>query len=291
MIPVPQALESHLEGNVTNHCFAWIVRRRDGLVLGFTDHDNPLTLAGVICDPLTGFNASEVATNLGLAIAGSDVEGVLSSEKVSDTDIENGRYDGAQIEVYLVNWSQPDQHMLLRRFTAAKISRSGSRFVMELKGAAAAFDAVCGRRVMRLCNAELGDGRCGVNINDPRYFGTGTVVDMAHTTLTVTGLEGFASGWFSNGILTWTNGEKAGLRIRILGHKANSLQLSEPPVLPVEAGDTFRVIAGCDKSFAICKAKFGNGVNFRGFPHLPGNDVAYAYVNGENEYDGSALVP
>ena len=58
-----------------------------------------------------------------------------------------------------------------------------------------------------------------------------------------------------------------------------------------EPGDTFDITAGCDKSFATCKAKFANALNFRGFPHLPGNDSAYAYVNQDGEFDGSPLVP
>ena len=109
--------------------------------------------------------------------------------------------------------------------------------------------------------------------------------------LAVAGLEGFASGWFAEGLLVWTSGKSSGKAIRVLGQNGNSLRLIEPPVLPVETGDTFRVLAGCDKSFATCKAKFTNGTNFQGFPHLPGNDAAFAYVSGGNEYDGSALVP
>lgn len=291
MIPVPAELESHLQGEVTSHCFAWLIRRSDGIVLGFTDHDRTLHVGGIACEPLTGLNSSEASTALGLSVAGGEVEGVLSSAKISDMDIEQGRYDGASIEAYLVNWSAPTQHMLLRRWTAGKISRSGSRFVMELKGAAAAFDAVRGRRVLRHCDADLGDGRCGININDSRYFAEGTVLAADGPSLTVTDLDGFATSWFSGGMLNWTNGANAGRSVRVTVHAGQVLKLAEPPVLPVGEGDAFRIIAGCDKSFATCKGKFANGANFRGFPHLPGNDAAYAYVNGGGEYDGSALVP
>ncbi|KXO74348.1 DUF2163 domain-containing protein [Brucella anthropi] len=295
MIPVPAELESHLQGEVTSHCFAWLIRRSDGIVLGFTDHDRTVQVGGpvngIACEPLTGLNSSEASTKLGLSVAGGEVEGVLSSAKISDIDIEQGCYDGASIEAYLVNWSEPGQHMLLRRWTAGKISRSGSRFVMELKGAAAAFDAVRGRRVLRHCDASLGDSRCGVDVNDPRYSAESTVLAADGLSLTVAGLNGFASGWLSGGILNWTGGANAGRTVRVTGHVGQVLRLAEPPVLPVSQGDAFHIIAGCDKSFATCKGKFANGANFRGFPHLPGNDAAYAYVNGGNEYDGSALVP
>ncbi|ARZ03399.1 MULTISPECIES: DUF2163 domain-containing protein [Brucella] len=291
MIPVPPALESHLQGEVTTHCFAWLIRRLDGAVLGFTDHDAPLTVDQVICDPLTGLNSSEASTALGLGIAGGEVEGVLSSTQISDEDIEQGRYDGATIEAFLVNWDEPDQHMLLRRWAAGKISRSGSRFVMELKGVAAAFDAVRGRRILRHCDAMLGDKRCGIDTGDPRFFAQGTVLVAEGTRLDVAGVDGFAAGWFSEGRLAWTSGANRGRAVRVVGHAGASLQLGEPMILPVAAGDAFWLVCGCDKSFATCKAKFANGVNFRGFPHLPGNDAAYAYVNSTNDYDGGVLVP
>lgn len=291
MIPVPPMLETHLAGEVTSHCFAWIVTRTDDVKLGFTDHDRVLPVEGVDCEPMTGLSGSEASTQLGLAVAGGEVEGVLSSVRVSDTDIEHGRYDGARVEVWLVNWSEPAQRMMLRRWTVGKITRSGRQFIMELKGAAAAFDAICGRRVLRQCNAELGDARCGVSTANPPIAATATVVSANGNELSVSGLSSYAGGWFTEGYLTWTSGDNLGRVFRITAHNGAMLQLNEPPLLAVQAGDTFRVIAGCDKSYATCKAKFGNGINFRGFPHLPGNDAAYAYVSGSNEYDGSALVP
>ncbi len=56
-------------------------------------------------------------------------------------------------------------------------------------------------------------------------------------------------------------------------------------------GDGFEVTVGCDKAFATCKAKFANALNFRGFPHLPGNDAAYGYVTDGAIFDGGPLVP
>ena len=47
---------------------------------------------------------------------------------------------------------------------------------------------------------------------------------------------------------------------------------------PIAAGDTFNVTAGCDKRFATCRDRFDNAVNFRGFPHIPGNDFVISYA-------------
>ena len=45
---------------------------------------------------------------------------------------------------------------------------------------------------------------------------------------------------------------------------------------PIATGDAFTVTAGCDKRFATCRARFANAENFRGFPHIPGNDFVIA---------------
>jgi uncharacterized phage protein (TIGR02218 family) len=130
-----------------------------------------------------------------------------------------------------------------------------------------------------------------VNIDDPRFFAVGSVVSADGALLSVSVLDGFASNWFGQGWLTWTSGDNQGGSVRVLAHSGNRLTLTEPPVLAAKPGDGFRLVAGCDKSFATCKAKFANGTNFRGFPHLPGNDAAFAYVSSNKEYDGSTLVP
>ncbi|HUH77035.1 MAG TPA: phage BR0599 family protein, partial [Devosia sp.] len=58
----------------------------------------------------------------------------------------------------------------------------------------------------------------------------------------------------------------------------------------VAVGDTLRVTAGCDRRFASCKAKFGNAVNFRGFPHIPGSDYVLRHPRHGDALDGRAVV-
>ena len=78
--------------------------------------------------------------------------------------------------------------------------------------------------------------------------------------------------------------------IRGAPHAAGSpatLELWQPMAQPIAPGDTFIVTAGCDKRFATCRAKFDNAVNFRGFPHIPGNDFVTAIArSGDPSNDG-----
>jgi uncharacterized phage protein (TIGR02218 family) len=56
-----------------------------------------------------------------------------------------------------------------------------------------------------------------------------------------------------------------------------SIAFWSAPANPIAAGDAFSIIAGCDKSPSTCQTKFANILNFRGFPHMPGNDRVIAY--------------
>ena len=108
------------------------------------------------------------------------------------------------------------------------------------------------------------------------------------------GLAGFAAGWFERGRLAWTAGANAGRAMEVRAHRVSgaeaTIELWQPMHFAVGASDTFTVTAGCDKLFATCKAKFDNTVNFRGFPHMPGNDFALSYARAGDVNDGGPVV-
>jgi uncharacterized phage protein (TIGR02218 family) len=70
------------------------------------------------------------------------------------------------------------------------------------------------------------------------------------------------------------------------------IALWSPPVAPLLAGDAVTLTVGCDKRFDTCRDRFANALNFRGFPHIPGNDFVMGYaVSGETGLDGGTLTP
>lgn len=288
--------QAHLGRTVTTLCHCWRVTLRDGTVLGFTDHDRSLEADGTAFAPETGFTASEARAREGLGVDTMDVEGALSSARITEADILDGRYDGAEVEALLVNWRDVAQFARLRRATIAKITRTDGRFVAELESLGRGLDLVRGRQVLRRCDAELGDARCGAALSGPAFSANGEVVSFnGRDRLVVAGLDGYAQGWFANGVLTWTSGSDAGRSQRVVDFRreeAGAVVVIWPATSsqPV-TGDTFAIVAGCNKSFATCKAKFSNALNFRGFPHLPGNDSAYSYVTADGAFDGGPMVP
>ncbi|MBX3581307.1 MAG: DUF2163 domain-containing protein [Rhizobiaceae bacterium] len=296
MTSYPEALAAHLDRTVTTVCHCWKLTRNDGYVAGYTDHDRPLTIGATTYRPQTGFSASEVRDTLGLAVDTVDIEGALSSDDISEDDVAAGLYDGATVETFLVNWRQPEDPMRLRKATIGRIVRTDGRFVAELESLVHSLERPAGRFVSRICDAELGDARCGFDLDAPGFSGTGTVerIETAFT-IVVTGLDAFSAGWFSLGKLTWTSGTGEGRSERIEEHRKDAtgtaLVLRAGTGAGPAEGDAFSIVAGCDKSFPTCKARFANGLNFRGFPHLPGNDAAYGYVVDGGRFDGGPLVP
>jgi uncharacterized phage protein (TIGR02218 family) len=288
------AFRAHLESECTTLCHCWRVTRRDGQSFGFTDHDRALTVDGFAYEPQSGFATSEARASLGMAADAVDVEGALSSDVIAEDDIAGGLFDGATVQTLLVNWQTPAQFASIRRAVIGKIVRADGRFVAELESVAASLDRPNGRYLRRTCDARLGDARCGVNMSAGALSGSGAVVQQtAPATIRVSGLGGFAAGWFSFGEISWTGGALQGRSAIVVDHRIASegvlIALPADEAMP-GPGDTFSIVAGCDKQFATCKAKFSNPVNFRGFPHLPGNDAAYGYVTGGGQFDGGPIV-
>ena len=296
MSDIPESLAAHLAREATSVCHCWRVTRRDGTVSGFTDHDRPLTVDGTNFEPRSGFTASEARETLGLAADTVEIEGAISAAVITAEDIAAGRWDGAIVETLLVNWRAPDEAATIRVQTVGRITRADNRFVAELDGPEAALDRIGGRWFRRSCDAELGDARCGIDLDDPLLKATGGVTAaVTADTIRVTGIEAFSAGWFAEGRLTATSGAAAGTTIRVLSHRISGEGIDlvlwrDGAGLPAP-GDGFEIVAGCDKRFATCKAKFANHLNFRGFPHLPGNDAAYGYATESQVFDGAPLVP
>lgn len=289
MRTIPDALAAHLAGDATTTCQAWRVTRKDGVVLGFTDHDRDLSFDGTLYRAASGFAASEAELGEGMAASAAEVAGGFSSEAIAEADLAAGRFDGAVVDLYLVNWADPGQHVRLSVREIGEVTRAGDRFTAELRSLAHRLDQPQGRLYNRRCDASLGDARCRVDLS--AFRAEGTVLAMeSRSRLSVAGLSAFATGFFDRGTLTLSGGDVA----EVDGHVREedgtaSLTLWLPLERAVAADEGFSLAAGCDKSFATCKARFGNALNFRGFPHVPGSDFAYSYVDGERVHDGGAL--
>ena len=288
------ALQAHLIEGTTTLAWCWRITRADGVAFGFTDHDRALAFEGTDFEPESGFTASEVRAGSDLSVDAQDAEGVLSSDRITETDIIDGRWDNAEVELWRVNWAEPGQRVLMRRGAIGQIRRGRLAFVAEVRSLAHVLGQTVGRTFQAGCDAALGDGRCGVNLEAAAFRGTGAVTDILRDrAFTASGLGAFAAGWFTHGTVEWTSGANAGRRAEVLAHDLVDglaiLTLLEAPVRAITEGDSFVARAGCDKRVATCGTKFANVANFRGFPHVPGQDTILRYASRDGRHDGAVL--
>ncbi|WP_019906433.1 DUF2163 domain-containing protein [Methylobacterium sp. 77] len=295
MRDIPPALAAHLAGGSTTLCHCWSLTRRDGLTFGFTDHDRDLTFSGITFAARSGLEAAEASAELGFAVGGGEVAGALTSLGIANDDVAGGLYDAASVETWLVDWSDPQTRLLLDLGTIGEVRRAGTAFVAELRGLMHRLDEERGRTYRATCGADLGDARCRVDLADPRFRTTGTVLARAAPGEMLAELAGsFAEGSFTGGRLTWISGPNAGLANDIRAERpadgGTRIEFWQEPPHAVAAGDGFTLKAGCDKRFSTCSGRFANAANFQGFPHMPGNDFVIRTVAGSGAgLDGGSL--
>ena len=193
-----------------------------------------------------------------------------------------------------MNWQAVGQRVLMRRGAIGQVRRGRLAFVAEVRSLAHVLNQTVGRTFQHACDAELGDARCGVDLDDPDFKGTGSVIALAgDRSFTASGIGGFDADWFTLGRLTWTSGANAGRAAEVANHSVRAgerrLALLEAPVRPVAPGDDFIVRAGCDKRLETCRERFANVTNFRGFPHIPGQDTVIRYPNRGDANSGEVL--
>ena len=175
MREIPSALQGKLDGGATTLARCWVLTRRDGVVQGFTDHDADIAIDGVVCRAGTGFTASEATSRFDLSVADAEISGALSDASLTEADLAAGRYDAARVETWLVDWSEPALRVLTARGALGEVKREGAAFTAELRGLADLLAQENGRFYTARCNADLGDGRCKIDLTRPAYRGAGVV--------------------------------------------------------------------------------------------------------------------
>lgn len=129
------------------------------------------------------------------------------------------------------------------------------------------------KRYQRTCPYTLYGRGCKVVATS--FETNGTVASLNGATVEVAAAAGQASGYFAGGYIQDVTGAKR----YITNHSGAFLTLSRE-LFGLAVGGAVKVYAGCDRSTAVCQARFNNIANFGGFPFIP----------LKNPFSGTALV-
>lgn len=265
--------ETALAGELTSLAICWKLVRRDGIALGFTTHDRPLVIGGMRYESAPGMAPSAVVSSDGLEVDTMEVAGALSADAITSADLREGRFDGAEVRLFMVDWRDlAAGDILLASGTIGTIEIGNgpdAGFTAAIRGPTSVLAASRIETYSPECRAELGDWRCRVSMRG-RIFRS-VVSEVAGGAIRVTGIDSLNADDYPGGRLRLISGPLAGVERRIVAALDGRLWPDEP--VNVAVGDGVMLREGCDKQFATCAGRFENAPNFRGEPHVPGGDL------------------
>lgn len=267
------------------HRFAtcWKIVRVDTTTFRFTDHDKELVVNGETYTPAGGFLASARLFSEGVAAKNFEVNGVLTSDAITEEDLRLGLFRDAVVTETLVDWKYPwAGSYYATTYYLQTTTFDREVWKAELAGLPIRLASSIGNLYERTCRWTLGDSNCTKNIAVLTVTGTvAALVTSRHRfTSNLTG----ADNYFNDALVTWVTGDNAGFTNECKKFLQTSgdveLQIGTP--FEIQSGDTFTVYPGCDKRFDTCKDKFNNVPNFGGFPTIPGPDKVFTTPNAKN---------
>jgi uncharacterized phage protein (TIGR02218 family) len=285
MKTIPIALLAHYQsGDSKTLCTCWKVTLTNGTIHTYTDHDQDVPFEGLVYGAASGYTPSAIDSSAELNPDNLQLEGFLQATSITEGDLHSGKWDYAYVEIFEVNFMDPTMgRNILRAGTLGEVKAGRTKFTAELRGLMQSYTKTIVRLTSKECNADLGDARCKKDVTAFTYGPmTVSVVSGDSRVVGAAGLTAYADNWFTGGVVTWLSGSNTGV-VQEVQYSAQAvgqiLFFQQPPFQP-KVGDTFTILAGCTKRFEEdCIAKFANGVNFQGFPHVPQAD---AYKVGTN---------
>lgn len=261
------------DGELTSMAMCWWLERKDGAGLALTSHDRQVASDSVSCEPAPGMMPAAVTRSLGLEPHSGEVAGALSSDGLDETDLALGRWDGASVRLTAVDWQDPAAaaiQLIAGEFGSVAIA--GDAFSVDLLGASARLEEPVCPATSAECRAQFGDKNCRVDLAGRTRTAEVSSSNGAELTLDGTVDEGFVLGR-----LRYMSGANCGLSTVILSVNGSVVRIRDLPRAPVEIGCRIELREGCDQRFQTCTDRFQNAINFRGEPHLPGNDLLTRY--------------
>jgi uncharacterized phage protein (TIGR02218 family) len=268
---------------VSRRADVWVIERRDGERLAFTSHDLPLPFGDLTATPCASLTptAIEQASEIS-GVGNMELQGLISSARITEADLYAGLYDDAFVEVWRVSWSSdiPESPVRMAAGWWGNLSHGDEGFSAEVLGPGSRIQQQalvqmvtpgC-RRDFGSPQAELPPGGCGVNRES--YLVEGEVLTVRNRGRFTASLGPDTAPQYANGLVRWLSGPNAGTstEVKTVDFDTGQIDLWIPTGFLPNVGDDFELLPGCDRLPETCKL-YGNYINFGGFPDVPGTDA------------------
>lgn len=282
MKQVSPILESRIKAEVTSICTCWRLERLDGEVYRWTDHDNDLEVHEelYLSAFYGGFDRTAIESSLGLEATNLELLGFLG-HSLTRKELNAGLFDHARLDVMLVDWQRPDLGVVeMRSGTLGEVRMTTENlFEVELLGLLHPFKQVIGENYTPECRANFCDSRCGLKLEN--YTVDAQIDEVIHRRKFVIDKDLFhiIEAVWDFGVVRFEDGVNAGRPVEVKRMEGREIELKFAlPDMP-EVGDSVKVSAGCDQRLSTCRY-YGNVVNFRGEPYVPGTTKVFSILGG-----------
>jgi uncharacterized phage protein (TIGR02218 family) len=280
MLELIRPLQSLLQVRVHRFATLYRITRKDGVVFRFTNHDATINYATHDYVPAGGPSASARQKVDGLKDRNFEAMGMLTSSKITFDDLRAGRYREAKVEIMTIDWMHPwaDPYEICT-YWITNVQFTGEIWTAQLEGLTHKLKQEVGGIVGRMCRVHrFGDMQCGVAGGEAAFTTSGlavTSVIRARREFTCTSLNSQADGYYQNGYVRFTTGGNDNLSMDVNAFFQSGGRVVFWMDMPydIQVGDTFNIVAGCDRLMSTCRDKFDNILNFRGYPTVPGTDA------------------
>lgn len=262
-----------------------------GLVVRLTAYPRNLTMSnGTVYSVEKGYEFSGFGSTSSMSPASVDLTGILGLGVTRD-QLATGVFDSARVYLFATNFLAPiEDEEVLALFTLGKTTLQDERYVSEMMSLVDALNQSVGPIYTAQCQNVWADQTLDGNIiatdrsrcMGPRSAPDGPQMATYKVTGTVTGVTSQyqfqdtarteADEWFTAGQVRFITGANAGLKPAQLKQSTagGQIVMHEAAYYPIAIGDQYEMIPGCRKRLGEdCVAKFANGKNFNGFPHIP----------------------
>jgi uncharacterized phage protein (TIGR02218 family) len=266
----------------STYCRCWIMKRLDGVKLGFTNHDRILTIDGVNCTPTIAFESTSTTKTAELNVDNIETKSITDIFYVNETDVRLGLYDEAVITIYLYDWlSGTIVNQIFTGYfgdyTLGYLPTGSRTHQFQTIGVSEKLNNSISVKTSSECRHKF------LSQGDPINSCNRVINSDVRITTLLSGVVspniiqvGFGTdNWigYLYGEIKFNDGNYKDRIFFIENVGGLYITISEDLPYPPTIGSSVTLTRHCDHSVAACSI-YDNLANYGGFPRLPGLDVA-----------------